>query len=183
MKLNALKHIIPGSRLEFETLYCIKRGSPITLQHILAIMFYTNFSELSAAFSQSFRKLTDDEDDNILLQRHSQYAHWAKYLREALDLWGTNFFESKACKPVFYHGLSSKMLFGGYNQHFCSPTSTTLQYSTAVMFANQGQGDGIVITLRNDGSATMFFNCIPWSDFAGESEMLFPGGLFAVEII
>eukprot|EP01084_Bolivina_argentea_P087697 158382_1 len=29
----------------------------------------------------------------------------------------------------------------------------------------------------------MFFNCIPWSDFAGESEMLFSGGLFAVEII
>eukprot|EP01084_Bolivina_argentea_P015171 28369_1 len=31
MKLNALKHIIPCSRPEFETLYCIKRGSPITV--------------------------------------------------------------------------------------------------------------------------------------------------------
>eukprot|EP01084_Bolivina_argentea_P036411 67369_1 len=115
--------------------------------------------------------------------RHSFYANWGKYLRETIDCYGRSCdFEKE--KILFYHGLSRKILFTVVFANFCGPLSTTLQYSTAVMFANQGTGNGIIITIMpsNDPLST-FFNCVPWSDFAHESEMLWLGGMAPLAII
>ncbi len=50
------------------------------------------------------------------------------------------------------------------------------------MFANQSNKNGIVIAIRNNGAATSFFDCISWSKFSYESEMLFIGGFNRLEI-
>eukprot|EP01083_Nonionella_stella_P080984 222809_1 len=87
-------------------------------------------------------------------------------------------------EAYFIMAYPKKMVFGGFKQYFCCPTSTTLQFETAIMFANQHEGDeeGIVINIKNNGAAISFFDCIRWSDYAGESEMLFLGGFNQLEI-
>ena len=72
---------------------------------------------------------------------------WAKKLREAVECYGTSFKESQISD--FYHGISGKMVFDGFQQRFCAPTSTTLQWQTALTFAQQNGEDGIIITLKN----------------------------------
>eukprot|EP01083_Nonionella_stella_P236262 829968_1 len=84
-KWNALKQQIKGSDGDWEVVYNIKRGSPITLKHILSVLFYTNHTDLSSEFSQSFRKLYETETDQSLKERHSEYRNWGKYLRETIE--------------------------------------------------------------------------------------------------
>eukprot|EP01084_Bolivina_argentea_P259768 438450_1 len=181
IKLQALKGTVKGSAFEYEIVYCVGRGTPISLKHILSIMFYTNFTRLSSEFSTTFRKISKSDTDDALKKRHSAYCNWAKYLRETVDLYGLPMGDTNT-KLFFFHGISHKMVFNGFQTSFKGPTSTTLQYSTAVLFASQGMEEGIVITIKNNGSCATFFDCVPWSDFSFESEMLFLGGIIPLEI-
>ena len=182
MKLDALKHRIRGSRREWEIVYAMKRGSAITVKHIMSILLYTNFTDLSCEFSRTFRKTNEKETDKAFKARHRPFAVWARHLRETIDCFGESFADSTASKPWFYHGISCKMLFQGFFQKFRGPTSFTLLESVAVMFASQGEGDGIVIKVRNNGTATTYFDCRALSDFGNEAEMLFVGGFQELEI-
>eukprot|EP01084_Bolivina_argentea_P206397 352413_1 len=179
LKYTSLAKYIRGSNGFWKIVYGIKRNSTITLNHILSVLLYTNHTDLSSQFSRSFRKLSPSETDDALKKRHSEYYNWAKTLREAVECWGTYLIQAESIN-AFYHGISCQMLFDGFNKRFCAPTSTTLQYSTAVMFANQG--NGIVITIKNNVTVSAFYNCVSWSDFPGESEMLFLGGFQLLEI-
>eukprot|EP01083_Nonionella_stella_P045222 121539_1 len=153
MKHKAMSGTIKGANYKWKIVYEIPEGSPIRMKHILAVLLYTNHSDLSAAFSRSFRKVIGSESDNELKERHSHYANWARLLREAVECWGYALWETTQTRSTFYHGISKKMIFDWFDQRFCCPTSTTLQYETAIMFANQGQGDedGIVISIKNTG--------------------------------
>eukprot|EP00483_Globobulimina_turgida_P011852 UN11874 len=74
------------------------------------------------------------------------------------------------------------MVFKGVRERFCGPCSTTLNYETAVMFASQETGNGIVVTIQNDKTAGQYFDCRAWSDFPGENEMLFLAGFQPLNI-
>ena len=183
LKHRALKREMNGACYVWDTIYNIKAGSVISLHHIMAVLLYTDHDALSAAFTRSFRKLSVSESVESVKRRHSRFANWAKALREAVECWGTPLIVAADYAPEFYHGLSTKMLFSGFRQFFRGPTSTSLQFEVAVTFANQGANqNGIVIALKNDRSANFFFNCIRWSRFSAESEMLFVGGFQLLEI-
>eukprot|EP01083_Nonionella_stella_P311323 1109703_1 len=137
MKHKAMSGTIKGADFMWKIVYEIPEGSPIRMKHILAVLLYTNHTDLSAAFSRSFRKVVGSESDNELKERHSHYANWARLLREAVECWGYGLGETTETRSIFYHGISKKMVFDGFQQRFSCPTSTTLQYETAVMFANQ----------------------------------------------
>eukprot|EP01084_Bolivina_argentea_P220776 374095_1 len=185
MKYKAYKiYVGEGAKPVFEKVYGIKHGSPITLNHILSVLFYTNFTVISKIFSKTYRKISLSEDIESVKNRHKEYGHWGKLLRESVEVWGNFFDEIPENVNYFYHGISSKLILEGLQHRFSAPTSTTLQYSTAVMFANQGNGNGIVLTIakNNYKSLNMHFNCVPWSDFPGEMEMLFLGGLLPLKV-
>eukprot|EP01083_Nonionella_stella_P174865 607298_1 len=155
MKHKAIRGTIKGAGSLWKVVYEIPKGSRISEQHILAVLLYTNHIDLSASFSRSFHKLKGTERDDEIKERHSHYANWAKLLREAVECWGDALWETIQTRSAFYHGISKKMIFDWFDQRFCCPTSTTLQYETAMMFANQGEGDedGIVISIKNNGHA------------------------------
>eukprot|EP01084_Bolivina_argentea_P197049 337733_1 len=161
----------------YKEIYGIGTNAPITLNHIIAILFYTNNTLLSAAFSKSYRKIRKNESDEQLKLRHSYFANWGKYLKECVEVYGTKLRQSKI--STFYHGISAELKFKGLSQFFCIPTSTTLIYETAVIFAKI---DGIVISIENNTSNVAFWKCIKWSEFPGEAEMLFVGGRDFLEI-
>ena len=49
-------------------------------------------------------------------------------------------------------------------------------------FAKQNGQNGVIITVRNDEMATYFSNCVSFSDFLREYEMLFISGCIPIEI-
>eukprot|EP01084_Bolivina_argentea_P141304 248324_1 len=182
LKYNAFKRNIDGAVFYWRIVYGIQDHAPITILHIFSVLVYTNHTELSAEFTKTFRKLSDTETDDSLKKRHAEYANWGRLLRETVECWGTSLQDASSMK-YFYHGISCHMLFDGFNQKFCGPTSTTLQKTVAITFASQGNDNkGIVITIRNDGMANWFWNCVSWSDYPGEMEMLFIGGWQELEI-
>eukprot|EP01084_Bolivina_argentea_P112223 200168_1 len=65
-----------------EKMYGIKHKEPIKLHHIMALMFYCNFSKHSYSFSSTFRKMSPYETNQTLKDRHSEFYYWGKYLRE-----------------------------------------------------------------------------------------------------
>eukprot|EP01083_Nonionella_stella_P093785 262956_1 len=141
------------------------------------------------------------ESDEGLKTRHSYYAVWGKFLREAVECFGErsdfidknmDFNANNICfgksydqtKTLFYHGISCKMLFTKLCIGLRGPFSTTLQYETAVVFASKGAGDGIIITVEPLAKTLItFFDCRCWSDFGYESEMLFLGGIEPMKIV
>ena len=101
----------------------IPRAQEIDENHIMALLFYTNFDSQSAAFSRSFRKLSYNETNASLKKRHSYYANWAKLLRECVTLFGCGMDYSP--EHVYYHGISVRLWFESTRFINNGPMSTT----------------------------------------------------------
>eukprot|EP01083_Nonionella_stella_P108339 315019_1 len=119
MKHKAMSGTIKGADYKWRIVYKIREGSVITMEHILAVLLYTNHTGLSAAFSRSFRKISESESDNQLKERHSYYTNWARLLREAVECWGYELWETTRTRSTFYHGISKQMAFDHFDQRFC----------------------------------------------------------------
>lgn len=99
-----------------------------TVEHILCILFYCNFTALSYEFTRTFRLLWGKETRDMLKERHSLFANWGDLLQQTVQMFSTTFPNSKI--KIFYHGVSQEMLFDGAYARFNSPTST----STSLVF-------------------------------------------------
>lgn len=117
-------HSVDGASYNFwERLYGIPRGSPITIPHLMALLFYTNYSSQSYEFSASFRRIFYNESDGALKKRHSRFANWARLLRETVECYGTKMSQSPV--STYYHGIGQEMLFQGTYFKIYGPLSTT----------------------------------------------------------
>ncbi len=103
--------------------YGVEYGQSISIEHIMAILLYCNFSDLCYIFSSTFRKIHDYESDEDMLSRHREYAIWARLLREAVECFGTAMVDSDV--KMFYHGVSCTLFFDSTSVHLCGPVSTT----------------------------------------------------------
>eukprot|EP01084_Bolivina_argentea_P201281 344073_1 len=175
-------------------IYNIKTGTLITLNHILSIIFYCDWSELCTEFSKTFRNATFDETISAIIQKHQEFAIWARYLRETIEYFGAKGFgdvvlrNSKMCIVneligPFYCGMSFEMVMPQFNIRLSSPTSTSLHIEVATRFAEE---KGIVIQLNNDGTEISGdlrgFPCNWISNYSEEQEILFCGGEYRIRI-
>ena len=92
--------------------YGIKQGAPMTIEHILSIICYTDFDTLSYNFSTTFRKLNKTETNKEMKQRNSEYWHWSKRLRECVECYGTTVHHDTI--NIYYHGVSYMVLIHLY---------------------------------------------------------------------
>merc|ERR1712176_12962 len=152
-------------------LYGIGYKAVITTAHLMALLFYCNYSKQQYEFTATFRRIYWNETDDSLKKRHSQFHWWARLLRECVECFGTTM--QFVDERVFYHGISKQMLFDSTYFHVYGPMSTTVELSVACTFA----GMGIVVDLLNKKNALPLFDCEYWSDFANEYERLFIGSL------
>eukprot|EP01084_Bolivina_argentea_P138051 243134_1 len=182
LKHAAYKRSIKGTDETWQKVYQLEKGSQITPKHIISLLLYNNFTQLSFTFSSTFRKMSPTETDESIKQRHSAYTHWGKLLRECVECWGTSLGDAPNT-DVFYHGISRKLNFDGLSECFASPTSTTTSYSVAIHFACDGDdANGLVMTINNNLGNCSFFDCAAFSDFPAEQEKLFIGGLQRLNI-
>eukprot|EP01083_Nonionella_stella_P234881 826463_1 len=172
--------------------YDLKQGDTIPKAHLLCLILYCDCTQLQKHFSATFRKKDWFESIKSLMKRHSEFAIWARLLRESIEVFGMD----GHCQHVdengnthfpaqgpFYCGMSHVMVMPQFNISLFCPTSTTKQESVAWEFAGD---DGIVIQLSNNGEndnlSIKSFSCAWLSGHPRESEWLFCGGRHKMQI-
>eukprot|EP01084_Bolivina_argentea_P194573 333863_1 len=148
-----------------------KSFDDMSIECILCLMVYCNYTELQYQFSKTYRQ--NDGDD------HKHFYFVGKNLAYAVQKHG-KYIQQDSVRE-FYHGIGEQLLFpefissrwgvGGVSV-YC-PLSTSAQFSVALNFANI---KGIVIQFEGDCSYSKLskhFSTTWVSDFPHESEYLF----------
>eukprot|EP01084_Bolivina_argentea_P170717 295835_1 len=105
------------------------------MDHVLALIIYTDFPELCTSLRSTYRKISPKESIQDQIKRHSLFANLGRMLYEAYVFFGST--DSKI--TVLYHGMALQLLFQTMYCIFNSPTSTTTSSSVACSF---GGGNG-----------------------------------------
>ena len=134
----------------------------ISLESIICIILYTDYTEHSSHFTATFRKNSPFEPLQATKRRHAKYYWCSKILRRTIGIYGTdqngiNYEKRKyehtelwsLFKPLagpFYCGMSMVMSIPEFGIKLSSPTSTSCQIAVAMKFS----GDkGIIMEFNN----------------------------------
>eukprot|EP01084_Bolivina_argentea_P306763 530145_1 len=168
---NDVKRICAWSAQESG--YVLKDGSLLTINHILSIILYCDYDNLSHNFSSTFRFIEDDNSKKgNVLNRNLEYGNWTKYLTQTVNCFGNSHLGSEF--NVLFHGIS----FLYVDRFICTlngPTSTTTKLAIAFQFAQPH--DGIIMEWGKAAPICpidlRYFNCSLFSYFGNEDERLF----------
>eukprot|EP01084_Bolivina_argentea_P076529 138709_1 len=174
--------------------YGIKNGSPLTVLNLFAIILYCDESDLSTAFSGTFRRNDPFENLESVKNRNREFWNWSKLIRETVQYYGTlgydihraNDWNKKRDRErgPFFCGLSSEMVFPEFYIRLCAPTSTSKQIAIATRFAGER---GTLIELNTTGYEwsylLRFFDCSWISNYTEEDERLFCGGDYRIQLV
>ena len=72
----------------FKDRYGVYKDDKIKLQHVMSLIFYTDYDKLCYNFSKTFRKIRPTETYKSLKKRNSNFANWARLLRESIECFG-----------------------------------------------------------------------------------------------
>ncbi len=167
-----------------------EKGSPLTKEHLFAVILYCDFGALCTAFSATFRLQDVFEDIESLKARHSQFAHFGRLLVELVLDFGINGYPHSRDthnpsfqRGPFFCGINCPLNIGSYAIRLNGPCSTSTQRSVAVNFA---KSNGIILKLNNDtfhGREQSFFDCSWISNYLEESERLWIAGKHPLRIV
>eukprot|EP01084_Bolivina_argentea_P063326 115665_1 len=173
----------------------------LSYKHLLTVVLYCDYSELSSDFSRSFRKVNRFETIRSVKARNSKYYYFAKYLRECVECfgecsigvrhyWYAHSMFGKKCSAKrsrvlsgpFYCGMSILMNMPSFNIRLCAPTSTTMHIEVATKFSTE---EGMIIQFNNSDEQYQYLKGfdVSWiSRYKEEEERLFIGGFYYMKI-
>ena len=150
-----------------------QENKPITKEHLMAVILYTDFTELSSAFTASFRRKNPFEtEEQVKKRNHRNYWFWSKYLYQVLNYYGANNYDDadEAMKGPFYCRMSSIMTLPQFNIYLYAPTSTSVHIEVSMVFS----GDhGMILEFANSvgfAQGTKGFDCSWLSRYKEEDE-------------
>eukprot|EP01084_Bolivina_argentea_P142701 250668_1 len=138
----------------------VKHQNPhITIDHLLCMMIYCNYTDLQHLFSKTYR---------INVDLHNNYYHLGKFLKDGVHKFGSSIKKAKGKK--FYHGIGKSMTFPSYiaNICICCPLSTSASFSVATNFTNAN--NGMVIEFASTKQNTKYISLAWVSDYPSENE-------------
>eukprot|EP01084_Bolivina_argentea_P048372 89132_1 len=121
-------------------------NDPIKLKHVIALILYSNCSDLCTAFRETYRRQDQTEKQSAQNNRHKMYGQMGKLLYESFVF----FASTKSEVQTLYHGMSVELLFPTMYCAFDAPTSTTTASSVAMTFCN---GQGILVKFESSNSS------------------------------
>eukprot|EP01083_Nonionella_stella_P063988 166363_1 len=174
----------------------IHTGTPISEDHLLSVILYTDRSKLSREFSATFRSKAPFEPLSSIKNRNGEFAVWSRLLQETVYYFGNmgdptnnDYFLERKWKDLeietgpFYCGVSRVLVIPEFNIQLNSPTSTTKHIEVAQRFAGES---GLIIQLNNDGYRDSYrlpsWNCSWLSAFPEEDERLWMAGISRIKI-
>eukprot|EP01084_Bolivina_argentea_P203785 347986_1 len=105
-----------------------------SIQHILSLMIYCNFTQLQYKFSKTYRENNG--------KNHNEFYNLGKYLKISVKIFGTEIHKGNISQ--FYHGIGQKLLFPSYigvdGVLIYCPLSTSSSFEVAMNFTNNNNG-------------------------------------------
>ena len=159
----------------------LEEGDPISLQHLISIILYCDFSQLCTDFSGTYRKEHVFESLESMTKRHSHWWWLGRLLKESVHYFGT---DGETDPGPFFCGVNVKLNFSLGGMILYGPCSTSKARAVAVNFARRY---GVLLEVNNDGNyygpKIRHFNCSWISNYAEESECLFLAEKYPVRIV
>ena len=162
--------------------YGIPKSTPISIEHIMAIIMYCDMDTYSSKFSQSFRKLYAHETIQSVKDRNAKYWWQSKLLKEAVCIYGKRGIDEDngGESGPFYSGVTCVLPIPEFFIRLHAPTSTSKHIEISIRFTTD---DGMIVTINNDLSPMCsFFDCSWISRYPDEEERLFIHGSFGMRI-
>eukprot|EP01084_Bolivina_argentea_P047967 88416_1 len=177
--------------------YGIKAGTPITSHHLLSVIVYTDWPDITSKFTATFRKSNVYDTISQIKQKNAEYANWSRLLRETVELFGFSYSGQynnnytnqdnkiiNRLKGPFFCRMSFTMVLPSFDIRLCSPISTSKKEEVADVFA----GDHGILIQLNISIVNKFsdnisaFGCSWLSNYSGEFEYIFCGGGHRIRI-
>ena len=152
----------------------IEPGSEMTMEHVICVKLYTDFTNHQNMFKKHCRRLYKEETLESVMQRNREIGHWCRLLRECIMFYG----DSMSASEVVYCGLNARLIFRSLHQRFECPLSTTESRTVARQFAKEGYG--IVLKLKRSNPKTRYLDVTRFSCFNHENERLFSGSTLKI---
>ena len=128
-------------------LYDIPPDSPLSVAHIMAVIMYTDMTDLQREYKKKgcrerkpFRHTSDSafiEFKNL----HQEISWWYKLLVECVIIYGS----TPTANQTFYTGLNKKFVFDSMVPRFHCPFSTTTSTSVA---GNFRKSSGVILKMK-----------------------------------
>ena len=156
--------------------YGIERYAPITKEHIISMILYTDFSAYCTKFSGTFRKSAPYESIYNVKARNAEFYHQSKLFRECVELYThiAEFYDYES--GPFYSGVNCVLAMPEFALRLSAPASTSKHIEVSMNFAKR---KGMGIQLNNNGhvdaSLVRFFDCSWLSQYPDEDERVFAG--------
>ena len=155
----------------------------ISFAYIISLLLYCNFDVYQRKWSETYRKLQSDETDNSLKQRHSNFYHSSKFLRDFVEIYGIRLVSTESNNMKFYHGVDKELYFIQTMAQFNAPLSTSTEIQIAMHFTQQ---KGLILELEYYASYyplnSKYLPCTFFSNYLSEKECLFIGGIPVLQI-
>ena len=142
----------------------ISENDQMSLSHVLSLILYCDFTQYSASFSRTFRKLSYKESMMDVKRRNSSFYYQSKFFREAVECFGitgkSDFLTDgrKAETGPFFSGIDTVMTIPEFSMRLRCPRSTSKHIEVSLNFATR---QGIISELQNNEGASRgvpFFN-------------------------
>ena len=159
---KVVKAISADFDVQWESKYGIINGTKISIDHLISVILYKDYTGLSSKFSSTSRKNGIFELLNTSKERNRKYAFWSKLLLETVQVYGQNSIYGRSrgdrryigdsrnkgeLRVPFYCGMSSVMKLPQFHMYLESPTSTSLHIEVAMKFSGE---QGCIIEFDNN---------------------------------
>ena len=115
--------------------YNIKPKESISVERIMCIILYTDYTQHSSQFTSTFRKNNKFEPLQAIKKRHTKFYWMGRLLQETIKVYGERYNvedqDKGLCGP-FFTGMSMVMNMPEFNMQLLSPTSTSCQIAVSI---------------------------------------------------
>ena len=151
----------------------IEAGTAPSVEHIVALLIYTDFTYHQREFKKQCRKLSADEPLKELIRRNSEIYHWSKLMKELCIFYG----EVMGENDLLYSGMGEYLMFDSLCTRFECPISTSTKLGVATRFAN----GAIILKFKSGSANTRTLDVTQYSCFGkDESECLVAGSTLQI---
>ena len=135
---------LKANHMDFFFHYGIAMESPITMDHIISLILYCDFTTYCTNFSSTFRALGFERMEDTK-KRNASFYFESRLFREAIEYYGVTGDAEKDTweKGPFYTGLNCVLAIPVFNIRLNSPTSTSKDIEVSMKFATRS---GMIIS-------------------------------------
>ena len=139
----------------------IEEGSLPSVEHIIALLIYTDFTSHQREFKKQCRRESANEPLKELVSRNSEIYHWCKLIKELCIFYGEIMGEDK----VLYTGLGETLLFDSLCTRFECPISTSTKLRVARRFG------AVILKFKRGSARTKILDVTEFSNFGKKSDL------------